>query len=186
MRYLQARVAELEDELQKAGQEDEGVSLRDWLAQLVAEAIARQGNSLYPSIRELLLLGVPYYADLYRKTKVEEAVFETMSQEYQFAKVLEAKEIPTVKVLDPPDIPERNSFPPRTQIVLLGTALAFSCGAIWVFGRKRWEQMDPSNPGKVLAQEVFSTVKGAMPWASRKSAKGLFASAVEPEDWGSG
>ena len=111
------------------------------------------------------MLGVTY-ADLYRKTRVQEVVFETLTQEYELAKVQEAKEIPTVKVLDPPNLPEKKSFPPRTLITLLGAVLAFACGVAWVFGRTRWEQTDPSNPGKVLAQEVFDTVRAAMPWAS--------------------
>ena len=80
------------------------------------------------------------------------------------AKVQEPKEIPTVKVLDAPNLPEKKSFPPRTLIVLLlGAALAFSCGAIWVFGRRMWEQTDPADPGKVLAQEILDTVRNAMP-----------------------
>jgi hypothetical protein len=81
--------------------------------------------------------------------------------------VQEAKEIPTVKVLDPPNLPERKSYPPRRLFVLLGTALALSCGVIWVFGRTMWEGTDPTDPGKVLAQEVFDTVKAVMPWDSR-------------------
>jgi uncharacterized protein involved in exopolysaccharide biosynthesis len=157
VRTLQARVAELEGQLQKVGRKDESAFL----------ANTTQGNSLYPSIRELPLLGAPY-ADLYRKTKVQEEVFETLTQEYELAKVQEAKEIPTVKVLDSPNIPEKRSSPLRRAIVLRGTAWAFACAVIWVFSRRLWEQWDPSTPGKVLAQEVFDTSKMAMPWASRK------------------
>ena len=156
VRSLQARVDELENQLKIVGGKDESTSLGK----------AAPGDSLYPSIRKLPMLGVPY-DDLYRKTKVEEAVFETLTQEYELAKVQEAKEIPTIKVLDPPNVPEKKSFPPRTLIVLLGTALAFSCGVAWIVGCKLWEKTDPADPGKVLAQEVFDTVKAAMPWVSR-------------------
>jgi uncharacterized protein involved in exopolysaccharide biosynthesis len=155
VRTLQARVAELENQLRKVGGEKDG-ALGD----------ATQGDSLYPSIRQLPLLGVPY-ADLYRETRVQEAVFETLIKECELARVQEAKEIPTVKVLDPANLPERKSFPPRRLIVMLGTALALSCGVAWVFGRTGWEQTDPADPRKVLAQEIFGTVKAAMPWASR-------------------
>ena len=156
VRSAQARVAELEDQLRKVGGKDASASLEN-------EA---QGASMYPSIRQLPMLGVPY-ADLYRKTKVEEAVFETLTKEDELAKVEEAKEIPTVKVLDPPDLPEKKSFPPRTIIVLLGTALAFACGVMWAFGRRAWEQTDQTDPGKVFAREVFDSVRSAMPWTSR-------------------
>ena len=85
---------------------------------------------LYPSIRQLPLLGVAW-ADLYRRTKVEEAVFETLTKQYEMAKVNEAREIPSVKVLDPAEVPEKKSFPPRTLIVLGGMCLAF---VLAVFG----------------------------------------------------
>jgi uncharacterized protein involved in exopolysaccharide biosynthesis len=156
VRSVEARVAELENQLKKVGGKDESTSLGK----------ATEGDSLYPSIRKLPILGVPY-ADLYRKTRVQEAVFETLTQEYELAKVEEAKEIPTAKVLDSPNLPDKKSFPPRTLITLLGTALAFACGVLWVFGHTMWEQTDPADPGKVLAQEVFDTLKAAMPWASR-------------------
>ena len=117
MRSAQARVTELEDQLKKVGGKGESTTPEN----------STQDDSLYPSIRKLPLLGVTY-ADLYRKTKVQEAVFETLTEEYELAKVQEAKEIPSVKVLDSPNVPERKSFPPRTLITLLGAALAFSCG----------------------------------------------------------
>jgi uncharacterized protein involved in exopolysaccharide biosynthesis len=113
---------------------------------------------MYPSIRRLPLLGVTY-ADLYRETKVQEAVFETLTQEYELAKVQEAKEIPTVKVLDSANIPDRKSYPPRLLIVLLGTALAFCIGIIRIFSTSIWNEMDPSDPGKVFAREVMQTVR---------------------------
>jgi len=94
-------------------------------------------------------------------------VFERLTQEYELAKVQEAKEIPSVKVLDSADVPEKKSFPPRTLMTLLGGVLAFWCGVTWVFGRAKWNRTDSSDPAKMLAQEVFHTVKAAMPWASR-------------------
>ena len=175
---MQARVTELEDQLKIVGGTDESSSL----------AKVTRGGSLYPSIKELPLLGVTY-SDLYRKTKVQEAVFETLTQEYELAKVQEAKEIPTVKVLDPPNVPERKSFPPRLLIMLMGTVLALSCGVTWVFGRTMWEQSNPADPGRVLAQEVFDTVRSAMPWASRNghalnAESGKPGELVEPADAG--
>jgi uncharacterized protein involved in exopolysaccharide biosynthesis len=156
VRSLQARISELQNQLAKVGGDSDTDSTEP----------EPESSSLYPTMRQLPLLGVPY-ADLYRKTRVQETVFETLTQKYELAKVQEAKELPTIKVLDPPSIPEKKSFPPRTLIVLLGGLMAFCGGLMWVFGRSRWEQSDPTNPGKILAVEVFDTVKGAIPWASR-------------------
>jgi hypothetical protein len=107
------------------------------------------------------LLGVQY-ADLYRRTKVQEVVFETLTKEYELAKVQEVKEIPTVKVLDAPDIPDKKSFPPRLLIVFLGTAFAVAMAAAWIFGKTTWDRTDEDDPGKVLTKEVLTTLRAHM------------------------
>ena len=70
----------------------------------------------FPSITELPVLGYTYY-DLYREAKIRETVYEFLTQQYELAKVQEAKELPTVRVMDPAVKPERKSAPKRTLIV---------------------------------------------------------------------
>jgi len=120
-------------------------------------------NSLYPSIRELPLLGVTY-SDLYRRAKIKEAVYETLTQEYEMARVEEAKETPSVKVLDRARVPQRESFPPRLQIVSLCTSLSLMGAVLVTLGGARWKQIDPSNPGKIFAREMLTGVNAHMPW----------------------
>src|SRR5439155_1386233 len=120
VRSVRARIDELKHQLEKMGGKGENPSADSGQEQ---DSPAQQ-DSLYPSIRKLPLLGVTY-ADLYRRTRVQEAVFESLTKEYELAKVQEVKEIPTVKVLDSPNIPERKSFPPRLLIMFLGTVFAF-------------------------------------------------------------
>jgi len=156
VRAVQARINELKRQLEKLGGKGEQAS----------EASGQPADYLYPSIRKLPLLGVTY-ADLYRRTRVQEAVFETLTKEYELAKVQEAKEIPTVKVLDSPDIPDKKSFPPRLVIMFLGTALALALAMVWVFGREMWQGTDASDPRKMFAQEVFSTMSARLPMFSR-------------------
>jgi capsule polysaccharide export protein KpsE/RkpR len=152
VRSVRARIDELKHQLEKIGGKDENASV----------PLGQQQDSLYPSIRKLPLLGVTY-ADLYRRTRVQEAVFETLTKEYELAKVQEVKEIPTVKVLDPPNIPDKKSFPPRLVIMLLGTAFAVALATTWVFGKTAWDETDSNDPRKVLAQEVFTSVKAGLP-----------------------
>jgi len=154
VRSVQARISELRKQLEKMGGK-EGME---------TNSAATGGDSMYPSIRKLPLLGVTY-ADLYRRTRIQEAVYETLTQEYELAKVQEAKETPSVKVLDAPRIPERKSFPPRLKIMFLCTFLALSGATVLVLGRARWAKADPKDPGKVFAQEVFQTINARMPWA---------------------
>jgi hypothetical protein len=118
----------------------------------------------------LPVLGVSY-ADLYRKVKVEEAVFETLTQEYELAKVEEAKEIPAVKVLDTPGVPQKKSFPPRLLIMALGTFLALTAGTAWVLGKGAWETVNPIDPRKAFAAEVWNDMRESLPWASQNGSR---------------
>ena len=156
VRSMQARVNELELQIRKMG----GTAT-------TADNAASPDNAVYPSIRKLPLLGVTY-ADLFRHTKVEEAVFETLTQQYELAKVQEAKEVPSVKVLDPADVPEKKVFPPRILLVLTGTFLALAMGVLWVLLSDRWRKTDPQDPGKLLVLEVVSSVKPQLVYVAQQ------------------
>jgi capsule polysaccharide export protein KpsE/RkpR len=148
---VRARITELRTQLDKLGGG--------------AGEAATPGETAYPSIRQLPLLGVKY-ADLYRETKIQEAVYETLTQQYELAKVQEAKETPRVKVLDSPSFPERRSFPPRTSIAFMCGVFGFVAGAFWLIVRHRWQRTEAMDPRKQFAEEVFHSVNGYMPWAS--------------------
>lgn len=171
VRSVRARMNELKHQLEKMGGKGEDA----------AAPSDQQQSSLYPSIRKLPLLGVAY-ADLYRRTRVQEAVFESLTKEYELAKVQEAKEIPTVKVLDSPDLPDKKSFPPRLLITFLGTALAGAMATTWVFGKTIWEQTDSADPRKAFAQEVFTTMKASLPKFARNGS-GNHLDGRDSEDW---
>jgi capsule polysaccharide export protein KpsE/RkpR len=167
VRAVQARISELQAQLEKMG----GKPGTD--GQTGAPSRERQNSAasvaLYPSIRELPVLGVTW-ADLYRNSKIQETVYEILTQQYELAKVQEAKETPSVKVLDPARIPERKSFPPRTLIMLVSAFSFMGAAALWVTLRTQWDETDPKNPGKLFAQEVFQSVSQYLPrLASRAS-----------------
>jgi uncharacterized protein involved in exopolysaccharide biosynthesis len=164
VRSLSARVAELRKQLDKLGGKQGGAA--DPLAGSAAGNSAAQASDIpYPTIHSLPLLGVKY-GDFYRRVKIQETVFELLTQQYELAKVQEAKETPSVKVLDPATIPEKKSYPPRLLIIFLGTMLAVFVSVVWVLGSNRWAETDPQDPRKLLAQEVVSTMAGHMPWAT--------------------
>ncbi len=85
------------------------------------------------------------------------------------AKVQEAKEIPTVKVLDSPQIPDKKSYPPRTLIVFIGTVLAVAVAVVVLFLQDVWAQTDGRDERKVFAQEVFTGVLLHLPkfWTTK-------------------
>jgi len=153
VRAAQAHVEELQKKLNEIG----GTGTENDLA---------NNRSLYPSIRKLPLLGVTY-ADLYRQTKIQETVYELLTQQYELAKVQEAKEIPTVKVLDPALVPSKKSFPPRTMIVALGTILGFALAMTWISAKSKWNAVDANDPRKIFALEVFTTAQAQLPHLGR-------------------
>jgi capsule polysaccharide export protein KpsE/RkpR len=114
-------------------------------------------GELYPPLRQLPRLAVPY-ADLYRRVRIQEAVFELLTQQYEMARIEEAKDIPVVSVIDPPGVPEKKFFPPRVLITLLVTFLSFVAASTLILLRDRWSQVDPGDPRKRLATEVLSVL----------------------------
>jgi uncharacterized protein involved in exopolysaccharide biosynthesis len=153
VRAIQARIAELQTQLEKLGGKPGD-------ADKPAPA-----DQLYPSIRELPVLGVTW-ADLYQRTKIQETVYEILTQQYELAKVQEAKETPSVKILDVAQPPEKKSFPPRTGITILISVLFLAGGIAFVFGRIQWDQVAPDDPGKIFVQEVVHSVGQYVPWTA--------------------
>ena len=154
VRTLSARVAELQRQLEKLAGADMSSQGNSTAA---GEASASTHQSIYPSIRQLPLLGVSY-ADLYRRTRIQETVYETLTKEYEMAKVQEAKEIPSVKVLDAANVPERKSFPPTLLMTWSGFSLALVGAAVWVLAENRWTKLDPEDPRREFVAEVSSTL----------------------------
>ena len=157
VRAAQARVNEIRKELEKLGGSEDGPAVE-----------AHAGGDApysYPSLRKLPLLGAKY-ADLYRKAKIQEAVFETLTQQYEIAKVQEAKETPSVKMLDDASLPEHRAFPPRALITGLCGLLAMIGASLFAIAERRWRTIDEGNLRKRFVMEVFHDVNSMMPWAA--------------------
>ena len=144
VRTVQARIAELRHQLGVLSGGGAPPSAGD----------AATSDNTYPTLRQLPILGVPY-ADLYRRLTIEETVYETLTKQYELAKVEEAKEIPTVKVLDSPEVPEKKSYPPRLFMIVLGTLGTLALGITSVIGKSRWREMDSQDPTKLFLEGDF-------------------------------
>jgi uncharacterized protein involved in exopolysaccharide biosynthesis len=160
VRTVKARVDELQRQLDKLGGKGESAT----------DVESAPGDSFYPSIRKLPLLGVTY-ADLYRRTRIQEAVLEALTKEYELAKVQEVKEIPAVKVLDAAPIPDKKSFPPRTLIVFIGTLCAFLAATFWLFSKTAWDRTDKRDARKLFAQEVFTDLRAHLPQLAKNGSR---------------
>jgi uncharacterized protein involved in exopolysaccharide biosynthesis len=142
VRSLQARVNELKRQSQKLQGTD---------ASLVSDAT--QPDQMYPPIRKLPLLGVEW-ADLYRRMKIQETVYELLNQQYELARIQEAKEVPTVNLIDPADLPEKKSWPPRLLIIALLTVLSLAGAVVWIVGSERIQSLEHDDPRGQLAMRA--------------------------------
>jgi len=105
-------------------------------------------------LRRLPVLGVGYI-DLLRRVKVDEALFEALSRKYEMARTQEAREHPSVTVLDSPELPEKRVFPLRVLMVAAGACLAFLSGMTWIFLKSDWDRLAQEDAAKVFAAGTF-------------------------------
>jgi uncharacterized protein involved in exopolysaccharide biosynthesis len=150
VRSLRERIAELERQQRRLG----GAAG----PQVSSGTDKGSTEDIYPAIRQLPILAVPW-ADLYREVKVHETVYQLLTQQYELARVQEAKEIPTVRVLDPPEVAEHKSSPQRAIIVLIAALLSFLLASAWIIAEHKWAQVDPRSPAKLLMQEVDADLR---------------------------
>ena len=150
VRSLQAHISELEQQLNAFGGKG------------YTGSTTLDPNSLYPSIRQLPVLGREY-AELYRRAKVDEAVFELLTESYELAKVQEAKDTPSVKVLDAARLPEKPDWPPRGLFALGGAFIGFLLAVSWILGAEHWSGIDPNEPYKsFLDHEILPSLRARM------------------------
>jgi capsule polysaccharide export protein KpsE/RkpR len=157
VRETEARIAALQQDLQKmAGSSAPLASQKAGVDHAAPDA--EEKGELYPPLRQIPRLAVPY-ADLYRRVRVQETVFELLTQQYEIARIEEAKDVPVVTVIDPPGVPERKSFPPRLLLALLLTFFSFATASALILMRENWSRIDPADPRKKLAEEVLLVVR---------------------------
>ncbi len=152
VRALEAHNAELDKDLNKMGGLTQG-----------SRSNTGTSDSRYPTADELPALGLTYF-DLERKVRVDEALWEALTKQYETAKVEEAEEIPTVQVLDAANVPLKKSSPSRRLIVEVGTFMSFALALVVILVTTMWKEADPEGEPKRLVTEVTSTVMDSHRW----------------------
>jgi uncharacterized protein involved in exopolysaccharide biosynthesis len=146
VKALEARNAELRRQYNAIG----GVTKRP--------ASTANGNTSYPSVGDLPTLGLTY-ADLERKVRVDEALWEALTKQYEMARVQEAKEIPSTTVLDNAYVPVRKTGPKRTILVLTATFFSFLFSYLVVFVLEYWEKVGDDSLLKKFIIGVLEIVR---------------------------
>ena len=143
VRTLKARMAELQSQLKKLVGQNNDASAQDTVG----------WSAPYPSMHTLPGLG-SRYAELYREAKIQEAVYAFVTQQFEMAKIQEAKELPIVRVMDAGVAPEKRSSPVRSLIVAGSVFGAFLLACLWVVGKYRWQQIPVDDSYRLLAADV--------------------------------
>ena len=152
VRAARARIAGLRSQLRALGGTSERLGADGNIASDNTNALSRSGSE-YPPLRQIPRLAVPY-ADIYRHVRVQEAVYEMLTQQYELSRIQEAKDVPVIRVIDAPGIPEKKSFPPRTLLCLALTILCAIAGASVTLIRYRWREISPLDDRRILGAEV--------------------------------
>jgi capsule polysaccharide export protein KpsE/RkpR len=157
VKETQARIAALQQDITKMTGSSAPLLAAGSGVGDASDASADKGE-LYPPLRQLPRLAVPY-ADLYRRVKVQEAVFELLTQQYEMARIEEAKDVPAISVIDAPGIPEKKSFPPRLILAGVLTFVAFAVTAALILLREGWSKLNADDPRKTLAAEIAPIIR---------------------------
>jgi tyrosine-protein kinase Etk/Wzc len=123
-------------------------ALRAQLEKLQSGSAQRAGDPVIPtsSVPEASL----DYLRALRDLKYHEALFELLSQQYEAARIDEAKEGSIIQVVDRAVPPDKASWPPRLLLLILGIAASpLIAGGLTIFWDRlhRWASVPAGVPG---------------------------------------
>ncbi len=85
-------------------------------------------------------------ARLVREVKIQEGVFELLTQQYEQYKIQETKDTPTIQVLDRAVPPEKRVKPKRALLVVLSGILSIFASTVFIFGLEYFKISKQKNP----------------------------------------
>jgi uncharacterized protein involved in exopolysaccharide biosynthesis len=97
------------------------------------------GDRLRPAITSVPALALEY-GRLTRNLKVQETLYALLISQHEQAKLTEARDTPTVQVLDPAIPAERKSRPKHSLNVLIAGVLSLLIGIFWAFVREAMDR----------------------------------------------
>jgi uncharacterized protein involved in exopolysaccharide biosynthesis len=73
------------------------------------------------------------YVRLVRNVKIQETIYELLTEQYEQAKIMESKDTPTLQILDHATPPERKSYPKRLKFTVIGFMFGAFVGIGYAF-----------------------------------------------------
>jgi len=94
-------------------------------------------------------------ARLVREVKIQEKVFEVLTQQFEQQKIEESKDTPTIQVLDKAVPPERKIKPKRAILVGVSGMVSLLASTIFVFGLEYFQRSKKRNPKRAEKLETL-------------------------------
>jgi len=119
---------------------------QDQLRQLERGGSARGfGVGFGVSFERLPAVGAEF-ARRYRDYKIQEETYGMLYQQYEYAKVLEARDAPTITVLDYAVPPQKRSFPRRTLITAIVFLFSLTASIAFAFIMDYFDYLRAAKP----------------------------------------
>jgi tyrosine-protein kinase Etk/Wzc len=168
---LRAQIAAKEVQIQAmrtyaTGENAELVEAQQELDSLRAELAKLGGseanaNALIVPKGQMTQAGLEYVRRL-RDVKYYETIFDILARQFEIAKLDEAKEGALIQVVDPAIRPDRRSFPKRTLIVVVATAVGLFLGILIALVQAGFARLreDPESSAKLALLKSMLARKG--------------------------
>lgn len=105
------------------------------------------------------------FARRYRDYRIQEETYSMLYQQYEYAKILEARDAPTLTVLDYAVPPQRHSFPRRSILVIGAFIFSFGFSILFAFISEYFKFLQNVRPNEYekwhnLGQEFKAALAG--------------------------
>ncbi|HXF49209.1 MAG TPA: GNVR domain-containing protein [Verrucomicrobiae bacterium] len=108
-----------------------------------------------------------------RDVAIQEKLYELLTEQYEQAKIQEAKDTPTISVLDYPRVPEHKIRPKRLKLILTAFFISLFVSLGMVFTREYFERMRTANPSRYQAvASLASRIRAELVFPFKKNSKG--------------
>ena len=103
------------------------------------------------------------YMRLLRELKIQEAIFEQLTKQYELAKINETKDTSSVQVIDEAVAPLKKSGPKRSRIVILSAFSAFFMSIVIIFVQEYFSKLSPEDA------EIIREIKQSLRFRKREA-----------------
>jgi capsule polysaccharide export protein KpsE/RkpR len=142
-----ARIAELTSQLAQVSNGSQ--------AKQKGDATTDSGQFTDPSIRRMWGLA-PSYMSLYGNLKIQEAVVQTIAEQYELSKLQESHRVSDVQLMDPAQPPEKKFKPHRATMSAVVGFLVFGALSFWILAKDAWNRLDSEAPWKQMLQPAVT------------------------------